>query len=945
MKPAPIEENELERLAALHQYRILDSAAEVEFDEVTQLAAQICGTPIALVSLVDAGRQWFKSRVGLDAAQTPRDISFCGHAIHGSAVFEVSNTLEDERFFDNPLVTQDPNIRFYAGAPLVTAQGHALGTLCVIDRVPHTLTPAQKSSLATLGRQVVRQMELRLFISREQQLNLELSRQATFQKVLLDSAVAAVISSNEEGLITSFNPAAERLLGYSAEEMVGKQSVSVFHLKEDLQARAQELSLELGREVGPREAVVAKALMGISETREWRYRRKNGSLVPVMLSVAALHDDAGGLTGFVGLGWDITERKNADLALRHSEARLQLAMSAGRISLWDANPVTGRIAMDARWGELVGDEPKDISISFQQLVSRVPPEEVPEVVVKMRAVLKGERPEYVAEHRVLHRKGHWVWVESRGRVVARDANGKVTRMIGTNTDITERKQGDQMKAEFVSTVSHELRTPLTSISGALGLVCGGALGPVTDQAKSMLDIAYKNSQRLTHLINDLLDMEKIAAGKMRFELEVLEIMPLVEQAIESTREYAQPYQVSLMLQERADGVRVRVDASRLQQVLSNFLSNAVKFSPQGAQVEVQVRQGQGGVRVEVVDHGAGIPAEFRSRIFQKFSQADSSDTRQKGGSGLGLAISKELMERMHGKVGFESQQGQGASFFFELPVWTEQTLSPEVAGLEISGATRMLVVEDDPDIASLLVLMLNRAGYSADVAGTCEMALQLLEQRSYTALTLDLMLPDDSGVTLIRKLRSQVEFEKLPVIVVSAFLDDGKLAINGDFTAVDWLAKPIDEKRLIDAVRRCLPAQTHGRVKVLHVEDDADLHHIVATLGREVAEFELAHTLEQARERLAQGHYDLVILDIVLPDGTGWSLLPAINALQPAPPVIVLSGLETSAQEQRAVNHVLLKSRTSTENLLATIKQVIENSQLTPGTPDHETRTNSVCRR
>ena len=169
MTPAPIPQNESVRLDALRRYAILDTSAEAEFDDFTWLASQICGTPIALISLIDAGRQWFKSKVGLDASEAPRDISFCGHAIEGQTVFEVPNALEDERFRDNPFVTGDPNIRFYAGAPLVTPDGLGIGTLCVIDRTPRHLTPEQRGALAALGRQVVRQFELRLTARRLQE--------------------------------------------------------------------------------------------------------------------------------------------------------------------------------------------------------------------------------------------------------------------------------------------------------------------------------------------------------------------------------------------------------------------------------------------------------------------------------------------------------------------------------------------------------------------------------------------------------------------------------------------------------------------------------------------------------------------------------------------------------------------------------------------------------
>lgn len=176
MKVPPLPENEPDRLAALHRYRILDTEAEAEFDDFTQLASQISGCPMALISLVDERRQWFKSRVGFSARETSREVSFCGHAILGDTVLEVGDTLQDQRFVDNPAVTGDPHVRFYAGAPLLTADGHAIGTLCAFDRVPRKLSPEQITSLQALARQVMRQMDLRLLLIRE-----KTARQAIFQ--------------------------------------------------------------------------------------------------------------------------------------------------------------------------------------------------------------------------------------------------------------------------------------------------------------------------------------------------------------------------------------------------------------------------------------------------------------------------------------------------------------------------------------------------------------------------------------------------------------------------------------------------------------------------------------------------------------------------------------------------------------------------------------------
>lgn len=246
--------------------------------------------------------------------------------------------------------------------------------------------------------------------------------------------------------------------------------------------------------------------------------------------------------------------------------------------------------------------------------------------------------------------------------------GENQMFTGIVRNITERKRNDLMKTEFVSTVSHELRTPLTSISGVLSLLEGGALGELSEQAKPMVEVALKNSQRLNFLINDLLDMEKIAAGKMDYDLQQQNLMPLIKQAIEANKGYADQHQVHFKLVESANDAEVMVDSQRIIQVLSNFMSNAAKFSPADSTIEISVRHTNVSVRVDIKDYGSGIPNKFRNRIFQKFSQADSSDTKSKGGTGLGLAITKELVESMGGKVGFESIEGQGSTFYFEFPL-------------------------------------------------------------------------------------------------------------------------------------------------------------------------------------------------------------------------------------------------------------------------------------
>jgi signal transduction histidine kinase len=237
------------------------------------------------------------------------------------------------------------------------------------------------------------------------------------------------------------------------------------------------------------------------------------------------------------------------------------------------------------------------------------------------------------------------------------------------TDISERKSIERLKNQFISTVSHELRTPLTAITGALGLMAGGVLGEVPDEARAMLLIAQTNSQRLTALINDLLDMERLVEGGLPLEMEPQPVMPLVDRAVSDNATYAARYDVTLDVCRRCDDALIDVDGLRLVQILSNLLSNACKFAPEGSVVSIDVDADGETVRISVRDTGPGIPDSFRDSIFGKFSQADASDSRERGGTGLGLAISKELTERMHGRIGFDSSPGHETVFHVEFPRW------------------------------------------------------------------------------------------------------------------------------------------------------------------------------------------------------------------------------------------------------------------------------------
>lgn len=499
---------------------------------------------------------------------------------------------------------------------------------------------------------------------------------------------------------------------------------------------------------------------------------------------------------------------------------------------------------------------------------------------------------------------------------------------GIIRDITERRQVEQMKREFISTVSHELRTPLTSISGSLGLVMGGVAGDLPPKAKQLLGIAHKNCERLVRLINDILDLEKAEAGKMDFDVKQVPLAPLVENAIEANRAFGAQFGVGFAYDDLLAGVEVRVDTDRMTQVVTNLLSNAAKFSPRGGEVRiVLLPAGDNAVRVEIRDRGPGIPENFRRRIFQKFAQADSSDTREKGGTGLGLSISKTIVEQLGGRIGFDTELGVGTTFWFELPIVVAE--APAAAPLTAEPAAederpRVLICEDDPDIANLIGLMLEKRGIASDVALNADEARQMLADGHYRAMTLDLMLPDTDGLSFLRSLRADPSGRELPVVVVSAKAGEGRRAGEKDGLDVsDWLQKPIDENRLLDAVGDAMADHDGGPIKVLHVEDDEDVVELVRMVLGQQAEVTAVGSVEAARAAIEAERFDIVVLDVGLTDGSGLFLLPQLRKLDPSPPVIIFSAYNVPREVSELVAAQVTKSQATIDQLVEKIHAVV----------------------
>lgn len=487
-------------------------------------------------------------------------------------------------------------------------------------------------------------------------------------------------------------------------------------------------------------------------------------------------------------------------------------------------------------------------------------------------------------------------------------------------DISEQKEVERMKNEFISVISHELRTPLTSIRGALGLVYSEAFGKLPEKAKNLLDIASNNVIRLVNLINDILDLEKIKSGKMDFKYAEYDVMPLVEEAIQLNNDYAKQYEVTFEIKERLDDALINVDKDKLIQVMTNLLSNASKFSTSGESVEIYVTRNMHLISVSVVNKGYGIPEESCPQIFESFYQVDSSDSRKKGGTGLGLNISKSIVQKMGGSIGFNSIVNDKTTFFFEFP---------EIFDKKIQKTA--LVVEDNRTTAFGIKTMLEKLDFQTDIALTAQEAEDMLALKEYDLMTLDILLPDKNGLTLLDELRNNEATKNLPVIVVSASEKD-KFILDSEHCVADWLEKSFDLEALTETVNQIMLKKQQNKVNILHVENDFDILNITSSNLKDFANITTATTLSEAETILNNFVFDIIILDYKLPDGNCDGLISVIrNTSNRHAKLIVFSAYEINEFLSSQVDAVIQKTKVSNEQFCECIEKFVNKSTIVNG--------------
>ena len=493
----------------------------------------------------------------------------------------------------------------------------------------------------------------------------------------------------------------------------------------------------------------------------------------------------------------------------------------------------------------------------------------------------------------------------------------------------EAKRIERLKDDFVATVSHELRTPLTSIAGSLGLLLGNTAGKLPDAVARLLTIAHTNSQRLVRLIDDILDVEKLEAGQVVFHFKRVDVRPLVEQAIEANLAFAQGYNVRIQLGGGSGTADVRADPDRLIQVVTNLLSNAIKFSPPGEEVVVSVGMERGNVRISVRDHGCGIPAQFKSRIFEKFGQADASDSRRKGGTGLGLSIVKQIVHRLGGEVGFDDASDGGTTFFVDLPDWSHAVKAqPRLSGKSV----RVLLCEDDTETAIVLSDRLREEGFIADVVLNADEAIKRAKTTTYAAILVDMQLPEGDDISLIKQLRAQPQIYNTLLVVLSADATEGSDENRPStlLNILDWLDAPIDVSQLVRVLDRPIARNGNARRRILHLDADPDVRRVVARALAAKAEVLSVDSIDKARRALAENRFDVAVLDVALALGSGLELLHELRDSEgDAIPLIVFSPQDANPLFATQVRAALRQSRTSVDALVTTLRRcLLDDSSL-----------------
>lgn len=796
--------SEVERQEALARLDVLDSVSGPIFDNFTKIAAMTFSTPIAAISLVTSERQWFKSQIGLNVSETAKDNGFCDHTLQRDQPLIVPDAAADARFRDSPLVTGEHAIRFYAGAPLISADERRMGALCVMDtQARFDFRDDQAHLLQTIANGVSDALQLGL----EARANASAAR---YQR-LADTANDIVTEADLDGRFTYISPSVQHLFGYLPDELEGSLYLDFVH-PEDRDRVLEDFRAAVTHDPGRR--------------IEFRCLGKHGRVIWVESRPRLVLDDVTGQSiSVTDVLRDITDRKAAEFALAQSEQHFRLICD-------NATDIIMRFTASGRLSYISPAVTAALQYTPSELLGRrlfefLHPDDLDQVMANVAAFMAtgsdSERVYY--EYRMRAKDGAYVWLEAHPVKTYDPTTGELNGFQDVVRVVTDRKAVEvelerardaaiaatTAKSEFLATMSHEIRTPLTAIIGFASLLRDRKDLP--ESAQLQVRRIESAGSALQAIVNDVLDFSKIEAGAVNLAPQAVSPESILRDtaALFTAQAGAKSLFLELVIEEPLPKC-VRLDPNRFGQILFNLIGNAIKFTDQGGVTLVaSYDQRLNTLKVLVEDTGPGLDDRDLPRLFDRFSQCDMSSTRKHGGAGLGLAISKGLVERMGGSIAAESKVGAGSTFRFEIcaPVAEGVAVSaPDRDDVKGLSGLRVLIADDNPHIRELAKTMLETNDAEVFEATDGESCLRYATVQPFDVILLDYRMPDLDGVEVLRRLRGGPgPNQNIPVIAFTAESDIGYWFKTAGFD--HYISKPISVSDLIATVIEAVSWETN----------------------------------------------------------------------------------------------------------------------------------------
>jgi PAS domain S-box-containing protein len=809
-----------------------------------------------------------------------------------------------------------------------------------------------------------------------------LLKAGALQSAIFNSANFSSIATDAKGVIQIFNVGAERMLGYTAADVMNKITPADISDPQELIVRAEALSAELGTPITPGfEALVFKASRGIEDIYELTYFRKDGSRFPAVVSVTALRDAQDAIIGYLLIGTDNTARKQVEeermkldqrLRDQHFYTRSLLESNIDALMTTDPRGIITDVnkQMEALTGctrdELIGAPFKNYFTDSGRAEAGI-----------NRVLTQGKVTNYELTARA---RDGTLTVVSYNATTFHDRDRRLQGVFAAARDVTELKRfehtlqqknieledASRMKSEFLANMSHELRTPLNAIIGFSEVLRDGLIGPMPEKQRGFIGDIFNSGKHLLSLINDILDLSKVEAGKMTLELEPVQVASLFVNSLSIVREKAATRRIQLQKDAPPDLESLHADARKVKQIVYNLLSNAVKFSKEGGHVmlsagrvpRAEVGQLSGPwagrsfplgsnefeefLRISVTDNGIGISPEGLQRLFTPFSQIDSGLARRFEGTGLGLAMVKLLAELHGGAVAVESAVGEGSRFTVWLPLRGQVEGMPTsgkppaipVIEAQAGGARTALVVEDDLAAADLLRMHLEAEGFTVLHALSAEEALALAARQSFSLITLDIMLPRMEGWEFLMRVKDVPELRRIPVVIISIVADPHRGFSLG---AAAVMQKPISRQELYESLvdLDLFPLSGDRTLRVLVVDDDPTAVELIAVriLGMASAVLR-AHGGREAIEVARRELPDVIVLDLLMPEISGFDVVEALN-VDPATariPILVVTAKEITEDDRaklsQHVTTIMEKTTFDSDRFMAEVRRAMSGRPL-----------------